>query len=159
MHLRINETLKCIFFFVTFFKKKYDFPLFFVQGSKRGCFSQVGYQGGYQILNLSRRHPADRGCFRLGTVVHELLHTLGFFHMQSSPDRDEFIDVLWDNIIRREFCTNTGTLKMIKSIKIWVQFYITPIYKMTPIYLHILQVLRSTQIFKSSVVYCVRISF
>ncbi|XP_061382920.1 uncharacterized protein LOC116765720 [Danaus plexippus] len=72
-----------------------------IQGSKRGCFSQVGYQGGYQILNLSRRHPADRGCFRLGTVVHELLHTLGFFHMQSSPDRDEFIDVLWDNIIRQ----------------------------------------------------------
>ncbi|XP_045451637.1 seminal metalloprotease 1-like [Melitaea cinxia] len=71
-----------------------------IQGSRRGCFSQVGYQGGYQVLNLSARHPTGRGCFRHGTIVHEMLHTLGFYHMQSSSDRDEFIDVVWENIIR-----------------------------------------------------------
>ncbi|XP_045760975.1 uncharacterized protein LOC123864527 isoform X2 [Maniola jurtina] len=71
-----------------------------IQGSRRGCFSQVGYQGGYQVMNLFRRHPVGRGCFRHGTVVHELLHTLGFYHMQSSPDRDDYIDVLWENIIK-----------------------------------------------------------
>ncbi|KAJ0181121.1 hypothetical protein K1T71_003206 [Dendrolimus kikuchii] len=69
-----------------------------IQGSRRGCFSQVGYQGGYQVLNLSGRHPVGRGCFRHGTVVHELLHSLGFYHMQSSPDRDDYVNIQWQNI-------------------------------------------------------------
>ncbi|XP_063392774.1 uncharacterized protein LOC134678234 [Cydia fagiglandana] len=80
--------------------KKGDRDAVVVQGSRRGCFSQVGYQGGYQVLNLSGRHPVGRGCFRHGTVVHEFLHTLGFYHMQSSPDRDDYIDVVWENIVQ-----------------------------------------------------------
>ncbi|XP_048006384.1 uncharacterized protein LOC125241794 [Leguminivora glycinivorella] len=80
--------------------KKGDRDAVVVQGSRRGCFSQVGYQGGYQVLNLSGRHPVGRGCFRHGTVVHEFLHTLGFYHMQSSPDRDDYIDVIWENIVQ-----------------------------------------------------------
>ncbi|XP_050665360.1 seminal metalloprotease 1-like isoform X4 [Leptidea sinapis] len=80
--------------------RKGDKDAVVIQGSRRGCFSQVGYQGGYQVLNLSGRHPVGRGCFRHGTVVHEMLHTLGFYHMQSSPDRDDYIDVMWENIIK-----------------------------------------------------------
>ncbi|XP_068628628.1 uncharacterized protein [Battus philenor] len=80
--------------------KKGDRDAVVIQGSRRGCFSQVGYQGGYQVLNLNGRHPVGRGCFRHGTIVHELLHTLGFYHMQSSPDRDDYIDVMWENILK-----------------------------------------------------------
>ncbi|KAI5642540.1 astacin (Peptidase family m12A) domain-containing protein [Phthorimaea operculella] len=78
--------------------RKGDRDAVVIQGSRRGCFSNVGYQGGYQVLNLNARHPTGRGCFRHGTIVHELLHSLGFYHMQSSPDRDDYIDVKWENI-------------------------------------------------------------
>ncbi|KAH8341368.1 hypothetical protein KR059_004234 [Drosophila kikkawai] len=66
--------------------------------STDGCSSQVGYEPGVRILRLI---PADLDvrCFRLGTLQHELLHTLGFRHQQCSPDRDEYVRILEENII------------------------------------------------------------
>ena len=69
-----------------------------IQGSQPGCFSQVGRQKGEQILNL-QPHRIDRGCFRLYSIVHELMHTLGFLHMQSSTNRDQFVEIKWDKIV------------------------------------------------------------
>lgn len=31
-------------------------------------------------------------------IVHEFLHALGFFHMQSAPNRDEYIEVDESNL-------------------------------------------------------------
>uniref|UniRef100_A0A2A4K808 Metalloendopeptidase n=1 Tax=Heliothis virescens TaxID=7102 RepID=A0A2A4K808_HELVI len=69
-----------------------------VQGNKSGCYSNVGFsipddEGEVrQVLNLAK------GCFKHGTVVHEMLHTLGFYHMQSTYDRDDFVTIVWENI-------------------------------------------------------------
>ncbi|XP_063633300.1 seminal metalloprotease 1-like [Cydia splendana] len=79
-------------------RKKDDEHSVVIQGSANGCFSNVGFSSqddegdASQVLNLSN------GCFRHGTVVHEMLHTLGFYHMQSTYDRDEFVNIVWENI-------------------------------------------------------------
>ncbi|GIX93096.1 hypothetical protein CDAR_57791 [Caerostris darwini] len=67
----------------------------YVQMKKgKGCYSVVGcgYQGS-QPLSLGT------GCENKGTIVHELLHTCGFFHEQMRSDRDNFIIVHEQNII------------------------------------------------------------
>lgn len=59
-----------------------------------GCWSFVGRVGGRQEMSMS----AESGCFREGVAVHEMLHVLGFMHTQSRVDRDDYIEILWDNI-------------------------------------------------------------
>ena len=41
------------------------------------------------------------GCFESGLTipVHELVHTLGFVHEHTRPDRDKFISINFDNIL------------------------------------------------------------
>lgn len=48
--------------------------------------SPVGMQGGRQTINI-----VDWAAKFI--IVHELMHTLGFFHEQSSPLRDTYVDV------------------------------------------------------------------
>ncbi|EDO34721.1 predicted protein [Nematostella vectensis] len=60
--------------------------------SEGGCWSPIGRSGGQQKLSLGTY------CDRKGTAMHELMHTLGFFHEQSRRDRDNYITIHWDNI-------------------------------------------------------------
>ena len=58
-----------------------------------GCSSAVGRSGGRQQLSLNRL-----GCLRKGTIQHEFIHALGFVHMQSHTDRDNFVRIIYANI-------------------------------------------------------------
>ena len=52
--------------------------------------SPVGRIGGNQIVNIHN--------FTLSTIVHEICHSLGMFHEQCRPDRDQYINVNYQNI-------------------------------------------------------------
>ena len=56
------------------------------------CCSNVGRVGGAQTLVLGS------GCGVFGIVLHEIGHAIGFWHEQSRPDRDDFVEVLINNI-------------------------------------------------------------
>lgn len=63
--------------------------------SGRWCSSFVGRVGGIQRLSLQR----DASCANhIGSIVHELLHALGFLHMQSHANRDQYVTVIKENI-------------------------------------------------------------
>ncbi|MDZ7708363.1 MAG: M12 family metallopeptidase [Trueperaceae bacterium] len=57
------------------------------------CWSAVGRQVGRQEIRLD-----ENACTRIATVVHELGHTVGLKHEQQRTDRDDFVEIVWDNI-------------------------------------------------------------
>ena len=61
--------------------------------SPHSCCAYVGYSGQAQYLVLGKND-----CFTLSTVVHELGHSIGFYHEQSRHDRDDYVVIHWDNI-------------------------------------------------------------
>lgn len=54
-------------------------------------------RGGAQQLNL-QPYDFEVGCFRLYTIVHEFMHAIGFYHMQSATERDEYVKIVFENI-------------------------------------------------------------
>ena len=61
------------------------------------CWSYIGRFGFFglagQEVNL------EPGCFRAHvTILHELLHVLGFYHEQSRWDRDDYVTIHTANI-------------------------------------------------------------
>jgi len=64
--------------------------LYFTTGT--GCSSPVGRLDKGNDIKLAR------GCWHKGTVIHEMAHSLGFFHEQSRPDRDQHVTIVYANI-------------------------------------------------------------
>jgi len=44
------------------------------------------------VINLGAQCPT-------GTIIHEIGHSLGLAHEQVRSDRDEFVKILWDNVV------------------------------------------------------------
>ena len=45
------------------------------------CSSHLGRKGGVQTINVGQ------GCSYKGSVLHQIMHTLGFLHEHTRPDR------------------------------------------------------------------------
>ncbi|VDN54905.1 unnamed protein product [Dracunculus medinensis] len=66
-------------------------------GKVDGCFSEVGRTSGVQVLSL------DNGCMEYTTIIHEMMHVVGFYHEHERWDRDNYIDIIWQNIDKAAF--------------------------------------------------------
>lgn len=58
------------------------------------CWTHVGWQGtSHNVINL------EGFCISPGFIKHELLHTLGMWHLTSRFDRDDYVTVIPENIV------------------------------------------------------------
>jgi hypothetical protein len=57
------------------------------------CEAVVGMAGGEQAIGGS-------SACSTGTILHEMGHTIGLWHEQSRSDRDTYVDVMYNNIIK-----------------------------------------------------------
>jgi hypothetical protein len=61
------------------------------------CEATVGRAGGEQQVGGSG--GSSNPC-ALGTILHEMGHTIGLWHEQSRPDRDTYVSVNYNNLIK-----------------------------------------------------------
>lgn len=52
----------------------------------------MGKNGGAQDLSLGA------GCEYKGTIIHESMHAMGFFHEHTRLDRDNYVKINFNNI-------------------------------------------------------------
>ena len=93
-----NFTVSSEIFFGSERTKEEDY-LVITDGFGSGCRSSVGKQGGRQYLWLSKDpiNP-EKNCLTDGKIVHELMHTFGFYHEHVRPDRDDYIKIKKENV-------------------------------------------------------------
>lgn len=88
---RTIESRTCVRFVVRSFEN--DF--IDVVNRADGCWSWLGRIGGRQELSMCR----SCGCVTRGMMLHEAIHALGYDHMHNHINRDNFVQILWNNIM------------------------------------------------------------
>ena len=70
----------------------------------KGCHSTIGYKE-RGLIGLAWV------CLNPGTIKHEAMHSLGIFHQHSRSDRDDYVQIMQDNILSNQ----TGNFKKYPS--------------------------------------------
>eukprot|EP00747_Dinoflagellata_sp_TGD_P149454 gnl/TRDRNA2_/TRDRNA2_177014_c0_seq1.p1 gnl/TRDRNA2_/TRDRNA2_177014_c0~~gnl/TRDRNA2_/TRDRNA2_177014_c0_seq1.p1 ORF type:complete len:756 (-),score=139.09 gnl/TRDRNA2_/TRDRNA2_177014_c0_seq1:73-2340(-) len=70
--------------------------MFIMSNPGLGCYSYVGMLDMYPSQQLQMQDP---GCLSIGTMIHEIGHALGMAHEHVRKDRDQFVNIHFDNII------------------------------------------------------------
>ncbi|XP_048760926.2 tolloid-like protein 1 isoform X2 [Ostrea edulis] len=87
--MRHWENYTCI----TFVERTYEPDFIIFTQRPCGCCSFVGRElRGAQAISIGKN------CDKFGIVVHELGHVIGFWHEHTRPDRDNYIQILTQNI-------------------------------------------------------------
>ncbi|EDV33638.1 uncharacterized protein Dana_GF13898 [Drosophila ananassae] len=69
-----------------------------ITSQTKGCSTLIlGFRNSTNKMNLQLFDPG-RGCFRIGSLIHEFLHVLGFEHQHVAHNRDQFVRIEWENI-------------------------------------------------------------
>jgi hypothetical protein len=86
--MRVVESQTC----VRFVERTNQIDFLEIINDESGCWSWLGRQGGRQELSMGP------GCVWPGIMMHELIHALGYDHMHNDITRNNFVDILWENI-------------------------------------------------------------
>ncbi|GAB0101018.1 hypothetical protein DMENIID0001_171350 [Sergentomyia squamirostris] len=63
-----------------------------IMKGRPGCWANVGR------ARFARVNLGGAWCFNQGPIVHELMHILGFAHTHLAPNRDDYVDIKWENV-------------------------------------------------------------
>uniref|UniRef100_A0A182PCD6 Metalloendopeptidase n=1 Tax=Anopheles epiroticus TaxID=199890 RepID=A0A182PCD6_9DIPT len=74
-----------------------------IGNGESGCWSYVGRSTRNSENQVNLQSP---DCVDIGTVVHELMHAIGFYHEFTRPDRDEYVSID-RTALRSEYQTNS----------------------------------------------------
>lgn len=65
-----------------------------------GCWSNIGRSWSAHQTGQSISLKRSVGCVDQGVIIHEMIHALGFHHEQTRPDRDPYVIIHEENVIR-----------------------------------------------------------
>ncbi|KRX16719.1 Zinc metalloproteinase nas-14 [Trichinella nelsoni] len=115
--MKTIENVSCIRF-VPYNKKVHGSIGYLSIGTNRnGCKSYVGRVPGKGSPFLL----APACCDKQGTVLHELMHTLGFLHEHSRPDRKNYVDINRNNVAKEHW-------KNFNKEEFWLRIPINTMY-------------------------------